>query len=515
MDYDDQLEFALKILRTQPDILDYFRRKYRYINVDEAQDTSKIQHSIISLLADGNLFMVGDEDQSIYGFRAAYPKALLDFEKNYSNTKVLFLEENFRSTGKILKRASNLISNNKDRHKKHMFTKAPDGEDIEIINIPDRASQYDILCSVAEKVPESSEKTAVLFRNNDSALPLIARLEKSGIQYCYREKESPFFENPGIHDILLLLDVVYDNSKESFLSVAKRLGCGLTDRDINNICRISRNTQITTALKNYIAPGDKRFNRTTLLCNAMERAKKFTPLMTVNILCDNTCFGKFLYVRIKDIKSKINILTDLASGCRTKRELYEKLSLLKKAVTQGKQPSENSLIISTVHSSKGLEYDNVYIIDAKDGDFPSIENPERCTKEEIPILEEERRLFYVAVTRAKKYVKIIRYATEFDGTLCRKSIFIRELMRYSVSSSVSSKSLSNIYSDISSLAESPLLSTFCEGTVITHKSYGEGIIKSLAVEKCSIEFTDGSIKTFSLPIAVSAGQIEISPGKKQ
>lgn len=515
MDYDDQLEFALKILRTQPDILDFFRRKYRYINVDEAQDTSKIQHSIISLLAVGNLFMVGDEDQSIYGFRAAYPKALLDFEKNHNDAKVLLLEENFRSTGKILKRAYNLISNNKDRHKKHLYTKAVDGEDIEIINIPDRVSQYDILCSEAEKVSKCNEKTAVLFRNNDSALPLIARLEKNGIPYSYREKDSPFFENPGIHDIIMLLDVVYDNSKESFLSVAKRLGCGLTDRDINNICRLSKNTALSVTLRNYIAPGDKRYSRTSLLCNAMEWAKKSSPVKAINTLCDNTCFGKFLYVRIKDIKSKINILTDLASGCRTKRELYEKLSLLKNAVTQGKQPEENSLIISTIHSSKGLEYDNVYIIDAKDGEFPSVENPERCTKEEMPVLEEERRLFYVAVTRAKKSLKIIRYATEFDGTLCRKSTFIRELMRYSVSSSASSNSLSGVNGNVSYPAEDLLLSEFSEGTAITHRAYGKGIIKSRTGDRCNIQFQDGSTKTFSLPIAVSAGQIEISPDKKQ
>ena len=122
MDYDDQMLYAYNMLRMDPGLLAYFQNRYPYICVDEAQDTSKIQHAIIALLAarTGNLFMVGDEDQSIYGFRAAYPEALLSFEKKHPGAKVLLMEENFRSNAKIVEAADKFIQKNTLRHEKHM-----------------------------------------------------------------------------------------------------------------------------------------------------------------------------------------------------------------------------------------------------------------------------------------------------------------------------------------------------------------------------------------------------------
>lgn len=149
MDYDDQLEYAYTILRKYPNILGYFREKFRYISVDEAQDTSKLQHEIIKLLAGqcGNIFMVGDEDQSIYGFRAAYPQALLDFEKTYPDAAVMFIERNFRSTPQITQSAKKLIDNNSARRKKNMYTERPDGEPIKTVVLGDYEMQADALLS--------------------------------------------------------------------------------------------------------------------------------------------------------------------------------------------------------------------------------------------------------------------------------------------------------------------------------------------------------------------------------
>ena len=132
MDYDDQMLYAYKMLRMDPGLLAYFQKLYPYICVDEAQDTSKIQHAIIALLAteSGNLFMVGDEDQSIYGFRAAYPEALLSFEKNHKGAKVLLMEENFRSNAKIVEAADKFIQKNTLRHEKHMKPAREAGTDI-------------------------------------------------------------------------------------------------------------------------------------------------------------------------------------------------------------------------------------------------------------------------------------------------------------------------------------------------------------------------------------------------
>ena len=180
MDYDDQMIYAYRMLCKHPQILRHFQQRYRYFCVDEAQDTSKIQHAILALLASasGNLFMVGDEDQSIYGFRAAYPQALLDFEQDHPGAKVLLMEENFRSDAGIVQAADRFIQKNTFRHVKRM--KAARGSSASIREIPlrSRGQQYTYLARVAA---DCDRQTAVLYRDNECALPLIDLLERNGI----------------------------------------------------------------------------------------------------------------------------------------------------------------------------------------------------------------------------------------------------------------------------------------------------------------------------------------------
>ena len=151
MDYDDQMVYAYNMLLKIPWLLEYFQNQYPYICVDEAQDTSKIQHAIIALLASrtGNLFMVGDEDQSIYGFRAAYPEALLEFEQHHPGAKVLLMEENIRSDANIVQAANRFIQNNTLRHEKHMHPSRPKQREIREISVANRKAQYSYLFKVA------------------------------------------------------------------------------------------------------------------------------------------------------------------------------------------------------------------------------------------------------------------------------------------------------------------------------------------------------------------------------
>ena len=157
MDYDDQMRFALRVLRRYPKILELYQERYRYICVDEAQDTSKLQHEIIKLLASkyGNIFMVGDEDQSIYGFRAAYPDALLNFQSDYSNAKVLLMEHNYRSTGEIVNTANSFIARNKLRHPKIIRPTNGNGGPIRVVYASNRRAQYLYLFELAKNAKES------------------------------------------------------------------------------------------------------------------------------------------------------------------------------------------------------------------------------------------------------------------------------------------------------------------------------------------------------------------------
>ena len=191
MDYDDQMIYAYKMLKGSKELLEYYRNIYRYICVDEAQDTSKIQHMIIGLLAGktGNLFMVGDEDQSIYGFRAAYPEALLDFEKDHPGARVLVMDKNYRSNSKIVEISDYFIQKNEDRHPKHMKATRSSGDDINYINLSGRASQYNYLLKVADN---PMRQTAVLYRDNESVLPLVDILERNGTPYHIKNMDMGF-----------------------------------------------------------------------------------------------------------------------------------------------------------------------------------------------------------------------------------------------------------------------------------------------------------------------------------
>lgn len=228
MDYDDQMVYAYQILRQCPEILRDFQTKYPYLCVDEAQDTSKIQHKIIALLAKGteNLFIVGDEDQSIYGFRAAYPEALLEFDKVHLNAKVLLLEQNYRSTVQIVEAANRFIQRNQNRRPKHMKAVRGSGPSIRVIDVKDRLAQYAYLEKVARNC---RTETAVLYRNNDSALPLIDRMNRAGIPYRCRQFDGSFFTHRVVRDITDVIRFAYDPEDGAlFLRIYYKLGARIT-----------------------------------------------------------------------------------------------------------------------------------------------------------------------------------------------------------------------------------------------------------------------------------------------
>ena len=239
MDYDDQMVYAYTMLRSVPELLRHFQELYPYICVDEAQDTSKIQHAIIALLASGseNLFMVGDEDQSIYGFRAAYPEALLTFEKNYPDAKVLLMEENFRSDARIVLAADRFIQKNTLRHEKHMKAARKPASDIREISLRSRKAQYTYLAKLAEGC---TSQTAILYRDNECILPLVDLLERNGIPYQMRNAELSFFSHRTILDIINIIKLAQNPmDTEAFLQIYYKIGTYLRKQDAIRIARIS------------------------------------------------------------------------------------------------------------------------------------------------------------------------------------------------------------------------------------------------------------------------------------
>lgn len=449
MDYDDQMVYALTILRKVPQVLARFQDRYQYICVDEAQDTSKIQHAIIALLASrhDNLFMVGDEDQSIYGFRAAYPDALLDFEKEHPGAKILLMEQNYRSGSGIVRAADRFIQQNTLRHAKHMACAAvvqagvsgtisrsmqgavpqrtPVGDvpamtgeggasyaGVREIYLKGRRAQYTYLKKVADGC---QEETAVLYRNNESAVPLVDLLEREGIPYRIRNAELSFFTHRTVMDITNIIRLAYDPyDTDAFLSVYYKLNLYLSKDKAVKICEKSSRNDIPVldAALRYgklepIVARNVKATRTHLAHMKEDRGDQ-----AISRIVRNMGYGEYLG-RAGFSDSKIYILTTLGARVASPMELLDRLSFLEEVfqrggpagmgMLQGGQKTASPLILSTIHGSKGLEYDTVYLIDVIDGLFPEEVPASRkyMSAEERRAYEEERRLFYVAMTRAR------------------------------------------------------------------------------------------------------------------
>ena len=228
MDYDDQMVYAAQILRRHGEILAYFQEKYTHLCVDEAQDTSRIQHTILRLLAGRrrNLFLVGDEDQSIYGFRAAEPGALLRFERDYPGGRVLFLEKNYRSTQTIVTAADGFIRQNYNRRDKHMTAARGPGPALEELWVYDRAAQYAYLARLARDCPQ---ETAVLYRNNESALPVLDLLDRQGIACRCRQMDGTFFTHRVVRDVADFFTFAVNPADGAcFLRMYYKLRAGIT-----------------------------------------------------------------------------------------------------------------------------------------------------------------------------------------------------------------------------------------------------------------------------------------------
>lgn len=410
MDYDDQMVYGLAILRRVPEILSSWRRRYRYFCVDEAQDTSKIQHEIIRLLASEsrNLFMVGDEDQTIYGFRAAYPRALTEFQTVWPEGRILLLETNYRSYGNIVGHADAFIQKNTERHEKHMHTPNPAGAPVRMTELRRRADQYAYL---AKRCAERTEPLAILYRNNECVLPLLDLLERQGTDYTMREQKTVFFGHPILRDIKDYLRFAADPTDgECFLRIYYKLRCGITKEAAHRALRenlLPPQKPILVRLAAAAEPWQKE-----LIYEVIEQLallKKDGSLAAIRRIEYELRYREYLS-SLRGDAGKLGIIEALARQNSTQEALLLRLKQLEQLAAEGRTGSENSVILSTIHGSKGLEYDSVIMMDVFDGLLPK--NADPVDREEELVLAEERRLFYVAATRAKKELELLRIAAE-------------------------------------------------------------------------------------------------------
>ncbi len=425
MDYDDQLVYALSMLKNYPLLRKKYHDRFKYICVDEAQDTSKIQHCIIKLLAgSGNIFMVGDEDQSIYGFRGAYPEFLLTFSQKYKNAVILKSEENFRSVPEIVKAADGFISKNSQRIQKNMFASRTAHGEVKEIPVATLEDQYTALCGILK---DADSDTAVLYRNNECALPLIDMLIKKGIPFSSRENDCTFFTSKTVTDICNILKLAHNRyDGDAFMMLYYKLGLYISKNDAL--------VAVNEAVKKKKSVFDCLRRNRVLSQPALEKCGKIEQTLD-RIKKSNVSTGVFLaaflpgyagYTQGTDI-NKTEILSILASDDKTVPEFTEHLKNLRTYVSDGKK--ENGPVLSTIHGAKGTEYDTVYIINAFDGTLPA-DNRENTQGEQSETqAEEERRLFYVAMTRAKNSLNIFTYTSKNYETSFSDEVFGKTLRR--------------------------------------------------------------------------------------
>ncbi len=422
MDYDDQMVFALEILRKDKGLLKSIQNRYKYICVDEAQDTSKIQHEIIRILAQGNnLFMVGDEDQSIYGFRAAYPKALLNFRYDYLNPYILRMERNYRSTAQIVEKAQLFISQNRGRYEKNMTSERGPGEDVHLETVVSREEQYNRLLDIAKA---ATTETAFLYRDNESSVVLVDFLLRHNINFALAKPKMNFFKTGVVQDVVAYLSLAMDEyNAEALGRICNKGILFLKANPLEYAKRncVKRHISVYDALDEQMKYVRTEFRgRASYFRDVMTRVAKASTWEAINILL-NEGYESYLENEHLD-KGKLEILQILAKQEPAINGFLHRLQELEEMIKRGfeAQPG-NILTLSTIHSSKGLEYKTVYMVDVYDGRFPSSRPNIFCrSKDSADGEQEERRLFYVGITRAKNKLNLFKIES-------KPSTFIVEL----------------------------------------------------------------------------------------
>jgi len=514
LDFDDMLTIAYNLLKKDKNLRQLFQRKFDFILTDESQDTSKVQHKIVELLVEEhkNLCVVADDDQSIYRFRGADPSYLLNFKSIYPNADILYMEQNYRSTKDIVTKTNQFIKINTKRYPKEMFTENEQLEPIKIQTLSDYVYQNKYVLEKIKGIPKD-ETVAILYRNHFSSIPFINLIEKEGLSFSIKDNDQKFFRSWVVEDVLNFMRLSFNDKKvDLFMSVALKMNTYLTK---NQLQLLQLKPQEQSCFDFFIEHSQTKTYQLQPLRKAkkiVEQLKKQSPLLAIEEIRTNLGYEKSLEksseimgYNIDQLKSILNLLEEISDGLKTLEEFAKRLTSLRETIQQASFTNSN-LTLSTFHSSKGLEFDHVFIIDAMDGIIPSKEE-----KNDSDLLAESARLFYVAMTRAKKHLEILTYK-EKNMKKVTESEFVTRMNRLLNNTKflekdfqsgrleegllIKEKQNSNVFRKKSEIKI---------GQAIEHKVFGSGIVLLLNDELIEIQFNNGMKKTLSLMLCLERG----------
>lgn len=430
IDFDDMLLYCHELLTTRRDILAKWQQKYQYILIDEFQDINKIQYDIIKLLAkpQDNLFIVGDDDQSIYGFRGSKPEIMLNFDKDYPDTDKVILDTNYRSTGNIVSAAGKVIAHNKVRFAKNINTVNDPGDKVDIIEFNTQAEEYEKIIDNIRNESASGgnySDNAVLFRTNSTAAGFVRKLVEYSVPFVTRDGVPNVFEHWIARDVITYMNIAMGSRKRSdFLQIINRPKRYI-GRDYLADAEISFDN-----LEKYYEDKNWMIERVDRLKYDILAMASMSPYAMINYLRKGVGYDGYLdeYAQSHNmqVRELYDVMDELMESARSYKTFNEWFAYIDEYGTKLRESyaamdKQNAVILTTMHSSKGLEYPVVYIIDANEEITPH--------KKAVfaPEIEEERRMFYVAMTRAKRRLNIY-YARKRYNKEIEVSRFVKEIM---------------------------------------------------------------------------------------
>lgn len=465
IDFDDMLLMCYELFKARPDILSAWQKKYQFVLVDEFQDINRIQYEIVKMLSkpEDNLFIVGDDDQSIYRFRGSRPEIMLNFEKDYQKTVRILLNENYRSTQSIVGASINLIKNNKNRFSKEIKAVREKGTAVEYRLFPSAMEENTaVINEITEHVRRGNKFSdiAILFRTNIGPRLLIDKLMEYNIPFHMKDVMPNIYDHFIAKDILTYIQIARGNrTRENLLAIINK-----PKRYVSREALRGENCTLQHIKMFY---QDKRWmiDRIDQLEYDLLMLSKMSPFSAINYIRKGIQYDSYIeeyaaYRKMnkEDLLGILNELEEVVKPFKTYEEwmdhIEEYTNELKEQAKKN-QRVENAIELSTMHSSKGLEYDTVFIIDAVEGVVPH----NKAVLDED--LEEERRMFYVAVTRAKNRLAVYSVKERFDKPV-QISRFVGEMKVD--------------------------FETIVPSMKVRHKKYGDGVIKTFEDGKLSVYF---------------------------
>ena len=495
VDFDDLLLLPIKLFNTYPEVLNNYQERYKYVLIDEYQDTNEAQYKFSKMLCKKyrNIFVVGDNDQAIYAFRGANYKNILNFEKDYPDCKVVMLEENYRSTKMILNAANSVIKHNKLRKDKNLWSNNEEGSKIKYVTLDNEKEESTYVAShIKELVNDGCkyEDIAILYRTNAQSRVIEEEMLKANIPYKIIGSFY-FYNRKEIKDLLCYLRLINsDKDDVSLLRVINTPKRGIGAKTIDNLTEKANSNQCS--LFEAISDGKELKFKESIL-KMREKAGNMSLTEMVDMVLDESGLKASLEAE-KTLDSEIRLenLNEFKSITKNYEDEYGVISLddflneisLVSDVSEH-QDGNNKVSLMTIHAVKGLEFDNVFVVGMEEGIFPHYNALNEGTSAAI---EEERRLCYVAITRAKKNLWLLNAKRRMlfgNAQMNPPSRFMDEIDEEYLD--VEKKTTSIIDRTKKFVKENMLNNVdvnFEVGEIIKHTEYGEGVV--VAVDKSII-----------------------------